>query len=55
LIVIGKSRVGGQLDKALTRADKSIQREVDANRKDFENALDEAQKELAEQAAATAS
>jgi uncharacterized membrane protein len=51
LIVIGKSKVGEQLDKALTRADKSIQKEVDADSKDFEQALDEAQKELAKQGA----
>jgi uncharacterized membrane protein len=52
LIVIGKSRVGEQLDKALTRADKSIQKQVDADSKDFEAALDEAQKELATQGTA---
>jgi uncharacterized membrane protein len=55
LIVIGKSRVGEQLDKALTRADKSIQKEVDAESKDFKKTLDEAQKELAAQEASTAS
>jgi uncharacterized membrane protein len=49
LIVIGESKVGEQLDKALTRADKSIQKEVDADSKDFKQALDEAQKELAKQ------
>jgi uncharacterized membrane protein len=53
LIVIGESRVGEQLDKALTRASKSIQKEVDAESKDFKAALDEAEKELATQAAAT--
>jgi uncharacterized membrane protein len=47
LVVIGESNVGEQLDKALTRANKSIQKEVDADSKDFEKALDEAQKELA--------
>jgi uncharacterized membrane protein len=55
LIVIGKSKVGEQLDKALTRADKSIQKEVDADSKDFEKALDEARKELAAQGAPPAS
>jgi len=54
LIVIGQSRVGEQLDKALTRAQNSIQKEVDANNKDFERDLAEAQKQLAAQAAATA-
>jgi hypothetical protein len=29
--VIGKSRVGEQLDEALTRAEKSEEREVDAD------------------------
>jgi uncharacterized membrane protein len=54
LIVIGESRVREQLDKALTHADKSIQKELDADSEDFKQALDEAQKELAEQAAAQA-
>ena len=55
LIVIGKSKVGEQLDKALTRAQKSIQKEVAADSKDFEKTLDEAQKELAKQPAPAAS
>jgi uncharacterized membrane protein len=54
LIVIGKSRVGEQLDKALTRANSSIQKEVDADSKDFEATLDAAQKELAKQPVAPA-
>jgi uncharacterized membrane protein len=53
LIVIGESRVAEQLDKALTRAQKSIQKEVDADSKDFKQALDDAENELATQAAAT--
>ena len=36
LIVIGKSRVGEQLDKALTRAEKSEEREIDADAKELE-------------------
>jgi uncharacterized membrane protein len=55
LIVIGESKVGEQLDKALTRADKSIQKQLDADSKDFEHDLEEAEKELANQAAAPAS
>jgi uncharacterized membrane protein len=55
LIVIGESKVGEQLDKALTRADKSIQKQLDADSKDFKRELDEAEKELAKQGAATAS
>jgi uncharacterized membrane protein len=51
LVVIGESRVKEQLDKALTRAQKSIEKEVDAESKDFEHDLDEAQKELAAQGA----
>lgn len=35
LVVIGKSRVQEQLDKALTRAEKSEEREVEANGKDL--------------------
>jgi uncharacterized membrane protein len=52
LIVIGESKVGEQLNKALTRAEKSIQKEVDADAKDFKADLDEAEKELAKQEAA---
>ena len=55
LIVIGESKVGEQLDKALTRAQKSIQKEVDADSKDFEHDLEEAEKQLAKQEAAPAS
>lgn len=40
LIVIGKSRVREQLDKALTRAEKSEEREVDADGKDLARELD---------------
>jgi uncharacterized membrane protein len=43
LIVIGKSRVGEQLDKALTRAEKSEEREVDADAKELEKELSAAQ------------
>jgi uncharacterized membrane protein len=40
LIVIGKSRVQEQLDKALTRAEKSEEREIDADAKELEKELD---------------
>ncbi len=39
LIVIGKSRVQEQLDKALTRAEKSEEREIDANGKELAKEL----------------
>jgi uncharacterized membrane protein len=55
LVVIGESRVREQLDKALTRYDKSVEKELDADSKDFKAALDEADKELAAQGATTAS
>ena len=42
LIVIGKSRVQEQLDKALARAQKSEEREVDADAKELEKELDRA-------------
>jgi uncharacterized membrane protein len=41
LIVIGKSRVQEQLDKALTRAQKSQEREVDADGKELAKELNE--------------
>ena len=40
LVVIGKSRVGEQLDKALTRAEKSEERQIDADAKELEKELD---------------
>ena len=40
LIVIGKSRVQEQLDKALSRAQKSEEREIDADAKDLEKELE---------------
>jgi uncharacterized membrane protein len=40
LIVIGKSRVQEQLDKALTRAQKSEEREVDADGEELARELD---------------
>jgi uncharacterized membrane protein len=40
LVVIGRSRVEEQLDKALTRAEKSKERESDADAKELEKELD---------------
>ncbi len=39
LVVIGKSRVQEQLDKALTRAEKSDERQIDADAKELEKEL----------------
>jgi uncharacterized membrane protein len=47
LIVIGESRVEEQLDKALTRAEKSMQKEIDADSREFKRELEEAEKESA--------
>ena len=47
LIVIGESRVEEQLDKALTRAQKSVEKELDADSGEFKRELDEASKESA--------
>ena len=52
LIVIGDSLVGEQLDKALTHAEKSVEKEVDADGKEFKRDLEDAEKELAKQEAA---
>lgn len=47
LIVIGESRIEEQLDKALTHAEKSIEKEIDADSKEFTQELQEAEKEAA--------
>jgi len=52
LVVIGESRVEEQLDKALTRAQRSFEKEVDADSKEFKNELEAAEKELVKQGAA---
>jgi uncharacterized membrane protein len=44
LVVIGESRVGEQLDKALTRAEKTIEKEIDADGKELKRELEEAEK-----------
>ena len=55
LVVIGESRVGEQLNKALTHAQKSVEKEVDADSKEFKSDLEDAEKELAKQEAVAAS
>jgi uncharacterized membrane protein len=52
LIVIENSRVKAQFDNALTRNEKSIQKQVDTDSKDFERDLEQAEEELAAQGAA---
>jgi uncharacterized membrane protein len=47
LVVIGESRVEEELDKVLTRADKSIEKEIDADREQLKRELEEAEKQLA--------
>ena len=47
LLVIGESRLEEQLGKVLTRAEKTIEKEVDVDRKEFKKELDEAEKEYA--------
>jgi hypothetical protein len=45
--VIGESRLEEQLDKALTRAEKSLEKEIDADNEEFRRDLEEAEKEAA--------
>ena len=45
LVVVGESRVQEQLDKALTRAEKSMEKEIDADSRELERELKEAEKE----------
>ncbi len=47
LFVIGESRAEEQLDKVLTRAEKSIEKEMDVDREEFKRELDKAEKEYA--------
>lgn len=42
IVVVGESRVGEQLDKALSRAERTLEREVDADAKDLENEIEAA-------------
>lgn len=52
LIVIGESRVEEQLDKALTHAVKSIEKEIDADSKELKRELEDVEKQAKSQAAA---
>jgi hypothetical protein len=45
LVVIGESRLEEQLNKWLTRAEKTIEKEIDADSKEFKKELEEAEKE----------
>jgi uncharacterized membrane protein len=47
LIVIGESRLQEQLDKVLSRAEKSLEKEIDADSKEFKRELEEAEKQAA--------
>lgn len=45
LLVIGESRLEEQLNKVLTRAEKTIEKEMDIDSKEFKRELEEAEKE----------
>ena len=47
LLVIGESRLEEELDKILTRAEKTIEKEIDVDSKEFKRELDKAEKEYA--------
>jgi uncharacterized membrane protein len=47
LVVIGESRVEEQLDKWLTRAEKSIEKEMEVDAKEFKRELEQAEKAAA--------
>jgi uncharacterized membrane protein len=47
LLVVGESRIEEQLDKLLTHAEKSIEKEVEVEREEFKRELEEAEKENA--------
>lgn len=47
LIVIGESRLEEQLEKALGRAEKLIEKEIDADREQLKRELEEAEKQTA--------
>ena len=48
LLVIGESRLEEQLDKALTRAEKAVEKEIDVDRDEFKRELEKAEKEYAD-------
>jgi len=45
LVVIGESRLEEQLDKALTRAERSVEKELEVDRKQFKRELEKAEKQ----------
>jgi hypothetical protein len=45
--VIGESRLEERLDRVLTGAERTIEKEIDVDRKEFEKELDEAETEYA--------
>jgi uncharacterized membrane protein len=46
LIVIGDSGAKDELDKTLTRAEKSVEKEIEADHKELKRALEETEKQL---------
>ena len=44
-IVIGESRVGEQIEKSLTRAEKSIEREIEADADEIAKIIEEEEKQ----------
>jgi uncharacterized membrane protein len=49
LVAVGDSKLGEQLDKDLQRAQKSVEKQIDADSKDFEKELEQAEKQLDKQ------
>jgi hypothetical protein len=47
LIVIGESRLEEQLNNWLTRAEKSVEKEIQADSTEFKKELEQAEKEMA--------
>jgi uncharacterized membrane protein len=47
LVIVGESRVGEQLDKALTRALQTIEKQTEADSKEFQRELKQAERESA--------
>lgn len=43
LLVIGESRLEEELDKALTRAEKAVEKEIDVDREEFKRELEKAE------------
>jgi hypothetical protein len=45
--VIGESRLEEQLNNWLTRAEKAVEKEIEADSKEFKKELEQAEKEMA--------